>query len=172
VLEADQIKVLQDLRTVFEARRTGQQMGARPALIVVADDSEFLKSDSVKNALKDHAQQDAFFGFHVMLAGAASEMSQWDTFRTQILSNSSGLFVGSHDLISDAGIFNLTLPHSQARQVLPPGRGYLVRRGRTRLVQVATPGDEAAIRNWVQRIADVEATRCAESGEDRQSDTD
>jgi len=163
-LEEEQMNALRDLRALFQARRAKKLMGARPVIIVIADDSEFLASDNVKDALKKHAQQDHSFGFHVILAGAAAEMTQWDAFRKQVLSNRSGLFVGSHDLIQDASIFNLTVPHSQARQVLPPGRGYLVRRGQARLVQVATPGDQAAVQDWVRQIAAAEAARQTQQG--------
>ena len=128
-------------------------MGARPALVVVADDAEFLTSDNVKDKLKEYAQRDYPFGFHVILAGTAAEMGKYDAFRMQVRSNRSGLLVGSNDLIQDTGIFNLTLPPDQRGQALPPGRAYLVCRGQARLVQVATPGDPAAVREWVGQIA-------------------
>jgi len=157
--EEEQRGVLEDLRTVLDARRVERQTGARPAIVVVVDDSEFLTSSSVKDALKQHALQDHPFGFHVILAGASAEMSQWDEFRKQVLANRSGLFVGSNDLIQDASVFNLTLPHGQTKGALPPGRGYLVRRGQVRLVQVATPGDRDAVEQCVQRIVAAEEAR-------------
>jgi len=159
MLEEKQVDVLRDLEEVFRTRRAGKQMAARPALVVVVDDYEFMTSDSFKKALKEHALRDHPFGFHVVLAGASAQMTQWDEFRKQVLSNTSGLIVGSGDLIQDASVFSLTLPPGQSRQVLPPGRGYLVRRGQMRLVQVATPGDKTAVQDWVRQIAKVEAGR-------------
>jgi len=152
-MEQEHVDVLAELDAVLETRRRGKQVGARPALVIVADDAEFLTSDNVKDKLRECARRDHPFGFHVILAGAAAEMGQYDAFRTQVRSNRSGLLVGSNDLIQDTGIFNLTLPRDQLSQALPPGRAYLVRRGQARLIQVATPGDLAAVREWVAQIA-------------------
>ena len=159
MLEEKQVDVLRDLEEVFKTRRAGKQMAARPALVVVVDDYEFMTSDSFKKALKEHALRDHPFGFHVVLAGASAQMTQWDEFRRQVLSNTSGLIVGSGDLIQDASVFGLTVPPGQSRQMLPPGRGYLVRRGQMRLVQVATAGEKTAVQDWVRQIAKVEAGR-------------
>ena len=153
MLEEEQVSVLKDLRAVLQTRRIEKQVGARPALIVVADDYEFLTYESVKNSLKEHAQQDHPFGFHIILAGETAQMQGYDPFRKQVSAYGSGLIVGSNDLIGDFGIFGLSIPSGKAKQVLSPGRGYLLRHKQYRLVQVATPGDKAAVQEWVRRIA-------------------
>jgi len=152
--EEEQRKVLGDLRAIFQRRRAERRARHRlPILVLVADDCEFLTSDTVKSQLEQHARHDHPLGFHLLLAGPVAEMGRYDTLYRQVLANRSGLLVGSNDLIQDSAVFNLSIPRSQAGRPLPPGRGYLVRRGQARLVQVATAGDEAAVREWVRRIA-------------------
>ncbi len=154
IIEQEYSAILKDLDVLLAQRRTARQIGARPALVVVADDVEFLTSENTRSTLSRHVSQDHPFGFHVILAGSSAEMARGRAqFQTQALSNRSGLLVGSDDLVQDAGIFNLFVPRDQAGQRLPPGRAYLVRRGQLRLVQVATPGDLTDTQEWVRRIA-------------------
>jgi len=147
--EPEYMTLLQDLEGMLAPRRRNRQTVARPALVVVADDVELWTSQSVKEMLRERAQ-----GFHIILAGTSADLAQgYDPFRKQVLNSRSGLLVGSHDLVLDTGIFNLTLPPGLSGQRLSPGRAYRVRRGRFSIVQVATPGEDGAIQEWVGQIA-------------------
>jgi DNA segregation ATPase FtsK/SpoIIIE, S-DNA-T family len=152
--EPEYMILLQDLEGVLAPRRREKQIGARPALIVVVDDAELLTSQGVKDSLRERAQRDHPLGFHIILAGTSADLAQgYDPFRKQVLNSRSGLLVGSHDLILDTGIFNLTLPPGLSGQRLSPGRAYRIRRGQFSMVQVATAGEEDVIQEWVGQIA-------------------
>ena len=143
--------VLQELRQEFERRQTAKQ--ERPALVLIADEYEFLKSDALKDILSDHAQHDTISGFHVILSQSATNLSGWDKFRTAVLSHYSGLVVGSVNLDNDAAVFDYTFPIEQKKDKLIPGRAFLFRHRQPHLVQVATPGDQNDVEEWVKEIA-------------------
>jgi len=150
--EEEQKQVLQVLREMFDQRRTAKQRQTRPAIVVVIDDFQLMGSDAIKTALLNHAKQDAFLGFHLILAEASGNTSSYDKLRKQILANTSGAFIGSINLIDDAGVFGLLLPTEERKQQLREGQGYLIQQGKARLVQIAMPGDQDAIRERVERI--------------------
>jgi hypothetical protein len=64
----------------------------------------------------------------------------------------SGLFIGSNPIEKESVFFDINLPLGQARDRLPHGRGYLVRQGEYRLVQVATPGSPDDLAAWIDRL--------------------
>jgi S-DNA-T family DNA segregation ATPase FtsK/SpoIIIE len=147
------LRALGDLHATLEQRRSrGTARRHMPVLLLVVDDFELLADDEAKKRLREHAQKDHPLGFHVVLAGSVAEMGRYGEFRRQVRSNRSGLLVGSNNLLQDAAIFDLNIPRSQLGRQLSPGRGYLVRRGKASLVQVAMPGDEAAVKEWINRI--------------------
>lgn len=150
--EDDQKQVLQVLRELFDQRRSTEMRKSRPAIVVVIDDFQLLGSDAIKASLLNHAKQDAFLGFHLIVAEASANTSSYDKLRNQVLANASGAFIGSINLMDDAGVFGLLLPTEERKQRLKEGQGYLVQQGKARLVQIAHPGDETAIRERVSRI--------------------
>jgi len=154
-MEEDQKQVLQALREIFNQRRSSEQRQNRPAIVVVIDDYQLLSSEAIKTALLSHATQDAFLGFHLIVAESSGNASNYDKLRKQILANASGAFIGSINLIDDAGVFSLILPAEERKQQLREGQGYLVQHGKARLVQIGLPGDRRAIQEHVQRISRV-----------------
>lgn len=155
----DQIGILDELKKMLETRRTEKQKRGRPAMVLVIDDYQFTTSDDVKRSLQVLAPHYYPYGFHIILAVSLAAAGTYDQLRNHIRDHHSGLFVGGDDRVQFSSAFDLNLPQAQARQALPPGRGYLVRHGQPRLVQVATPGDKAAVQQWVQRIAAADKAR-------------
>ncbi|HEC36534.1 MAG TPA: type VII secretion protein EssC [Anaerolineae bacterium] len=137
ISEDEQAAALENLERLLQARRAGQ--GERePHLVVVIDDGEFIP-EAIKNKAAELARLYHPFGLHVILAGAVAEMTTgYDPLRKQVKANRSGLLLGSNEL-QDAQVLNLTIPPSQRGRTMPAGRGYLMRRGRARIVQVALP---------------------------------
>lgn len=154
-MEKDQKQALQDLREIFEQRRSTGQRQNRPAIVVVIDDFQLLSSEAIKNALHTHATQDAFLGFHLIVAEASGNTSSYDKLRKQILANASGAFIGSINAIDDAGIFGLILSSEARKQSFRAGQGYLVQHGKARLVQTGSPGDSDTLHQHIKRISRV-----------------
>jgi S-DNA-T family DNA segregation ATPase FtsK/SpoIIIE len=151
--EEEQKQVLQVLRDIFSERRNTDQRQSRPAVVVIIDDFQLFNSDAIKSALLNHAKQDAFLGFHLVVAEASGNTSSYDKLRKQILANASGAFIGSINLIDDAGVFNILLPTEERKQHLREGQGYLVQQGKARLVQFALPGGDRSLHERVARIS-------------------
>jgi S-DNA-T family DNA segregation ATPase FtsK/SpoIIIE len=151
--EEQQWRVLKEVRDMLEQRRSrGGAERHRPALVLVVDDCELLGNDELERQLAQLAQKDYPLGLHVVLAGSAAEMRYGGGMTRQIRSNRSGLLVGSNNLLQDSAIFDLSIPHSQRDRRLPPGRGYLVRRGTARIIQVGSVRGEDAVKDWIKRI--------------------
>jgi S-DNA-T family DNA segregation ATPase FtsK/SpoIIIE len=123
-----------------------------PPVVMVIDDLSQLKSDSIRSNLADLARQGASRGLYVLASGRTADLKKYEELEKALLRYRSGLFVGSHIIETDASFFDVNLPLGLARERLPRGRGYLVRQGEHRMVQVATPGDADRVREWVQRI--------------------
>jgi DNA segregation ATPase FtsK/SpoIIIE, S-DNA-T family len=154
VEEGEIRETLRDLRDLFQARRDARLRPALPAIVAVVDDYDLMSSNNVTDALSDHAERDHFFGFHLVVAqSSASLIGGWDRLRKLLKAGGSAVIVGSHDVTGDLGALNITPAADQPREALKPGRGYLVRRGRPTFVQVATPGGDGAIDEWVARIS-------------------
>ena len=151
--EAEQLILLDELDQQLDDRRRAGQRKARPALVCMLDDVGYLESNEIKEVLERLAKHDHLFGFHLIMAGAASSIPKYEGFCRRALESRSGLVVGSNDLFEDTGVFNLTLPSGLSMQTLPPGRAYFVRRGVPRLIQVAVPTERGAIDELVQQIA-------------------
>lgn len=134
-----------------------------PPIVLVIDDLSQVKSVSARKALTDLASQGASRGLYVLASGRTADLKKWEDLEKVLLRYRSGLFVGSHTLETDAAFFDINLPTLLARERLPRGRGYLVRQGEYRMVQVATPGDSGRVQEWVQRIAKASAAWASES---------
>ena len=97
-------------------------------------------------------EKDAVYRFRYEIYVA--EMGRYDSLRKQVLSSRSGLLVGSNDP-QDALVFNLRIPRNRAGRPMPPGRGYLVRRGQAGLGR-RRPGAGAACgrhsKSYVRRV--------------------
>jgi S-DNA-T family DNA segregation ATPase FtsK/SpoIIIE len=123
-----------------------------PPILLAIDDLSQLKSDSIRSNLAELARQGASRGLYVLASGRTADLKKYEELEKALLRYRSGLFVGSTIIETDAAFFDINLPLGLARERLPRGRGYLVRQGEYRMVQVATPGDADRVREWVQRI--------------------
>jgi hypothetical protein len=99
-------------------------------------------------------------------------MSTADDLRKQVTSSSFGLALQSADAV---GRINGKMPRSLAEAELPMGRSFIVKSGRTFMIQVATPytsddAIETSLDDWVKRIT--ERCRVTKPAWSHQAETD
>ncbi|MFM8320170.1 MAG: FtsK/SpoIIIE domain-containing protein, partial [Chloroflexota bacterium] len=143
--------------------QAGQLRGRPRALVVLIDNydmfvEEARSSRSAMPALGGLARQHGTDGLHFVLAGSPDAARSADELRKQVMMNRMGLALASGDLVA---ALNGRLPRGLADAEQPPGRAFVVRSGKTYLVQLATPytgaapGEEqieAGLDGWVDRI--------------------
>ena len=96
-------------------------------------------------------------GLHFIAGGSLSFLSTMDDLRKQIQASNFGLGLATAEAASK---LNGKAPRSLAETEMPMGRGFIVKSGRTSMVQVATPytsddNIEASLDAWVQQILDL-----------------
>jgi S-DNA-T family DNA segregation ATPase FtsK/SpoIIIE len=146
-----------------EARReTGSPPDERawlaryPTIVLAIDDAEAFSAEAQstnKDMLEQLVRRERGLGFHVLLAGQASELAgSWEGLVKAVRQLQVGFLLGSTDH-GDLQIFNLRLPPGESGLTLPPGRGYYAQRGRSRKVKVATAEAGAVtLPTWVRRL--------------------
>jgi S-DNA-T family DNA segregation ATPase FtsK/SpoIIIE len=128
--------IVNELSNLLKEREQGSWEVGGTRIFLAIDDYEFLEDSSIKNKLHSLAKRARVTGFHILLAGAASEMrSGFDELRRQVLTTRFGLLLSNAS--EDGQVFNIRIPIGMA--ALPPGRGYLVVRGQSTFVQWALP---------------------------------
>jgi S-DNA-T family DNA segregation ATPase FtsK/SpoIIIE len=95
-------------------------------------------------------------GLHFIASGSPNIISGQDDLRKQIVSSSFGLGLQTADT---ANRLNGRVPRSLAEAELPLGRGFIVKSGRTIMIQIATPYSsdeniEGSLDNWVDQICE------------------
>lgn len=152
--DPEKIKILRKLKKEFEKRRSiSDDEQKRTPIVLIADDFGRLNSDSIKNALLNHAKNDTEFGFHLILAENSGTINQYNKLHKVVLAGNTGMIVGSVDIDNDASVFNRTFTTKEKQNILFPGRGYLIQGNECRLVQIASPGSKQEVENQVKHIA-------------------
>jgi S-DNA-T family DNA segregation ATPase FtsK/SpoIIIE len=124
-----------------------------PPVVLVFDDLSQFDNAPQRTELARLVTVGASRGLHVLAAGRTADMNKWGDLEKALLRYRSGVFVGSHAIEADASFFDINMPFELTRGRLPKGRGYLVRQGEYRLMQVAMARNAARVREWVDLIA-------------------
>lgn len=125
-----------ELINVLHQRERGAKEDAHPRIILVIDDYDFFEISSIKDELYLWARKARAIGFHILMAGAASELGRgFDKLRRQVLTSRCGFLMSN--TIEDGQIFKVRI-HAR-ESTFPAGRGYLIRRGQPLLMQWALP---------------------------------
>ncbi len=112
------------------------------------------RMSSVLDSLAVMAREFGTGGLHYLVAGSVSAMLGADALKKQVASSSYGLGLLTAE---SAERLNGRVPRALSEVELPAGRAFIVKSGRTSMVQVATPytGDDAiesSLDEWVSRI--------------------
>jgi len=138
----------------FEANPT------RPRIYVLIDNYDSFSDDGTKKSRKAFeemavlAREMGTAGLHFVGCGSLGWLSASDDLRKQIQSSNFGLALLSGDAVNK---LNGKVPRSLAEAELPIGRGFVVKSGRTMMMQLATPyandeAIEASLDEWVERL--------------------
>lgn len=168
-------EILEDLKQIIEKRQSTGNLKGGPLILVIADNYTELSlyHKGVANALKDLAEKGRVWSIRFVVAGSSAQLSKTDPLIKEIRKSNSGILIGSHDISNDEGFLSagkMLVPHPQNKEKLLCGRGYFVRGMTPNLIQVATPGDEQAIRDRVQRIAAVDQAHRSVNGTTSEED--
>lgn len=133
-MEDEALRLIDELGQVLRGKRRSSKKGDMPRIVLAMDDYDFFEASSAKDQLRSLARKARAIGFHILMAGAASELrTGFDELRRQILTSRCGMLLSSAS--EDGQIFNVRVPISEG--AFPPGRGYLIRRNQPSLVQWA-----------------------------------
>lgn len=161
-LEAIRLE-LEGPRAEFDRARREQtvpdelaMLAAFPALVLVLDDFDQLRSqldDAIRGTIENLIKRGRGLGFHVMVASNSTEIaSAWEAPTKGIKDAQVGFVLGSTD-IADISVLGARLPHEELGRAMVPGRGYFIRRGRIRALQVANALMEPpSLGEWVEQI--------------------
>jgi len=105
-------------------------------------------------ALGALAREHGSDGLHFVVAGSPSSARSPEELRKQLVMPRLGIALQSDDAVS---ALNGRIPRSLAQAELPMGRGFLVRSGRTFMLQIATPYEDderqaPILDRWVTEI--------------------
>jgi hypothetical protein len=108
------------------------------------------------SALGQMARRWGTDGLHFVLAGSPGIVRSPEDLRKQVQMPRLGIALQTEDAVV---ALNGRIPRSLAQAELPPGRGFVVRSGRTFMLQVATPYDDDerqadSLDHWVDQIID------------------
>lgn len=142
-------KLFTELRERFDDR---DQTMLDPPMVLVFDDLSQFDDPSLRSELARLVAQGASRGLHVLAAGRTADLQQYAELEKALLKYRSGLFVGSVSVEIEATVFNVFLPQGLGRERLPRGRGYLIRLGEYQMLQVAMPGGDEKVREYVALI--------------------
>lgn len=154
----DQLKELvENLKTECDAFNRSKR--ARRIVAIIDNYDSFSEEDKrhhqLFEQLADLARDYGTDGLHFVIGGSTEALRTTDELRKQIQpSPRFGLAMQSADAATK---LNGRVPRSVAIAEMPLGRGFIVKSGRTSMLQVATPYDqeddvEASLDSWVERI--------------------
>jgi S-DNA-T family DNA segregation ATPase FtsK/SpoIIIE len=117
-------------------------------------DEGYKKCRACFDALAIMLREYSTAGLHFIVAGSLSAMSAQEDIRKQVVSSSFGLALQNADAV---GKLNGKIARSLAESEIPIGRGFIVKSGRTSMLQLATPypsdeAFEASLDAWVKQI--------------------
>lgn len=141
-----------------EGQRREADAAMLPRLVVAIDDYELLfDALAAERALQDGlvslARRGRELGLHFILAGALPDLggaAYRDPLAKQVRLERSGFLLRVLDA-SEQNPLGVRVAVAGERGALP-GRGYVVRHGRSEMLQVASPGSEEAIAAWAEEI--------------------
>ncbi|MGI9060275.1 MAG: FtsK/SpoIIIE domain-containing protein [Ktedonobacteraceae bacterium] len=135
------------LRAELEKQQNDDEpIGLREApIVLVIDDYEQFTAllKNPLNDLKEFLLQARDLRFHVIVVGSPSDLSKGDTLLQQVRTCRMGVVLGADP--QDQALLGVRMSD------MPPGRGYLVRRNKRFLVQVAHL-DAKAMATWLTRL--------------------
>ncbi len=153
-------QAVNDLKTEYET--PGNGVGPRPEIFIFADNYDDFANvvgsgiSSKSTAYKDLGELGRKFGpdgFHLIVGGSLGILRANEELIRQVLAPRFGLGLDASDAPQALG--------GRVRSggtELPPGRGYVVKSGRTGLIQVATPQNETNVEesldSWVEEIVE------------------
>jgi S-DNA-T family DNA segregation ATPase FtsK/SpoIIIE len=125
-----------------------------PTLVMAVDDADQFEANAgaVQDPLEQLVRRQRGLGFHVLLAGQASDLAaSYSGLAGALRAGRSGFVLGAAD---DGGALELAVPRAEAERVLPPGRGYAVRKGHPpRVVHVASAATgEPGLPAWLAAL--------------------
>ena len=129
-----------------------------PSVVLVADDYDSLRDQAqlgTKQKMEEIVKRERGMGFHLIIAGASSDIgSGFEAGVKPLREAQTGFVLGSSES-NDTQVLNLRLPFGQSGRPFPAGEGYYTRRGRFRKVKAATPYAGApSLPLWVSRLAE------------------
>jgi S-DNA-T family DNA segregation ATPase FtsK/SpoIIIE len=118
-------------------------LASYPSLVLAIDDFDAFSGavdDDAKYRLEELLNQGRDLGFHLLLAGASSDLVavMHDGLVRAARRSPAGFILGTSDY-EDVQLLNLRLPGSGYPPTLPPGEGFFARRGRAVRVKVVMP---------------------------------
>jgi hypothetical protein len=136
-----------------EVGRLGE--GGRRILVVIDNYDTFAdEAGDLQGALSvlgQMARQRGTDGLHFVVAGSPSIVRSPEDLRKQVQMPRLGIALQTEDAVL---ALNGRIPRSLAQAELPPGRGFVVRSGRTFMLQIATPYEDDVRINHIRRQAD------------------
>ncbi|MBI9044784.1 MAG: hypothetical protein JEZ06_09880 [Anaerolineaceae bacterium] len=148
---------LKDLE--FESKSMRENIKSRKIFVLIDNYDSFSDEGSRKNRdffpdLAIVAREYGTDGLHFIGCGSISITGANDELRKQLTSSSFGLALQTADA---AGRLNGKVPRSLASVELPMGRGFMIKSGRTHMVQIATPYSsddeiEESMDQWIERL--------------------
>ncbi len=143
-------------------------LAGHPAIVLAIDDFDALQASiqfGVKERLDQLIRRERGMGFHLLLAGASSDLnSSFDPWVKALKEAQTGFVLGSSDS-TDLQLLNIKLPLNELGKSFPPGQGFYTRRGRHRKVKVATcQAGTTLLIPWVAQIQKRTTVRATEGG--------
>jgi hypothetical protein len=176
VEDAEQLtRVLDELSTTLEERRQALAQARRdsggvldeqsfmarhPALVVATDDFDQFRvhtPESDQDRLAELMGRGRNLGLYVFAVSPTRGLaSSYATLVAALKESQTGFLVGSADSdhLSIFDIYSFRMPMSGWGKSLPPGRGFFLRRGQARPLQVAScHAGEPGLVEWIRQIA-------------------
>jgi DNA segregation ATPase FtsK/SpoIIIE-like protein len=154
----------QELVSAIEALAVEtERLGERRRRILVAIDGYDTFADEARelpgalDALGQMARQWGTEGLHFVVAGSPSIARSPEELRKQVQMPRLGVALQTEEAVV---ALNGRIPRSLAQAELPPGRAFVVRSGRTFMVQIATPYEDdqrqaERLDQWTQEIREL-----------------
>ena len=143
----------------FECKDLKENPNRRKVYVIIDNYDSFSDEGNKKNrkAFEEMAilaREYGTAGLHFIACGSPALLSGMDDLRKQIQSSNYGLALATADAVSK---LNGKVQRSLAEAELPMGRGFMVKSGRTSMIQVATPytsddNIEASLDAWLAQI--------------------
>lgn len=152
------------LQQEIEARerlveKSRKRLDHLPHIVVMIDDYDALSNEvgndtQVNDQLSTLAKEGRDVNIHTIVTGPLPKMGVGyaDKVISQLKVNRSGFLLRVLDA-TEQNPLGLRLRAAEIKQ-MPAGRGYLARGGSKEMLQVATPGDDAAVARWVIEITE------------------